>query len=146
MAVLDNEPSLRKEGLTFQLEVVKHRPDRWIWGFGIDYAVDDGRAGAFALGGLEARWSKVRLDAALGLGVVNANVGSYTTTITTSPDGQTQTLVSTTASNHEYVPYARGFVTASYALTPSWDLVARAGGHTADRSFAAGAGLRYNIP
>jgi hypothetical protein len=143
----------KKAGISLQLEVVKHRPDHWIWGLGLDYGVEDGRgAGLFAQGGLEARWRRLRFDAVAGLGIESANVTESTTSISTLPDGTTQQVISTTVQSSQLAPFGRVFASASFALTPSWDLVVRGGAHRTfvdygdNSTFRGAVGLRYNIP
>jgi hypothetical protein len=140
-------------GSSLQLEVVRHLPNHWLWGLGLDYGVEDGRGGGlFVQGGIEARWGRVRFDTAAGLGIENASVNESTVSTTTLPDGSTQSVVSTTIQSSQLGPFGRVFASASYALTPSWDLVVRGGVHRTftdfgDNTSARGSiGLRYNIP
>jgi hypothetical protein len=139
----------------WQLELVKVRPDRLMWGGGFDVAtgVAPG-AGAFVLGGFERRLGRLRAEATAGLGIEQAVVAEVKSVWTgTIPSGPVQEPTISTTFEHRYVPYARVFGTLGLELTPAFDLVMRLGLHTivaASRPdpnfFEGGLGVRYRLP
>jgi hypothetical protein len=134
----------------YQLELVKHRPDHWLWGAGVELGPNNS-PGGLALGGVEHRWGKLRLDAIVGLGLERAGVRTTVLRIvespTTAPTEETTLIVS-----EQVEPYGRAFVTLSRELTQSWDLVLRVGAHLTfadaypSAFFASAVGLRLNLP
>jgi hypothetical protein len=137
----------------WQLEIVKVRPDRWMWGFGLDDTTYVGPGtGAFVLGGLERRLGPIRAELAVGLGIEQAMLQSmksvWTSTNNVSTTAQPQ--ISTTV-ERQYVPYARAFGTLGFPVASALDVVLRLGVHTISTPpqpffLESAIGVRYRLP
>jgi hypothetical protein len=137
--------------LAFQAEVVRHRRDRWHWGVGADVGSSGMRFGGLAaLGGIEGGWGKLRLEGSAGLGLQLASVRRISTTYVSSSTEIPSSETTITASPALFI-YARAFVTLSYAVTPTWDLLLRVGGQMPFAETLGGPlvtaalGVRYNL-
>jgi hypothetical protein len=136
--------------VAFQLDLLKHRSDRWLWGVGVDVGPFEAvGAGLAALGGRGWRWDKIRLEANAGLGIESVTLHDVHTTVSNTsgePSSDTVVVVRT-----GYVPYGRVVATLSRELTSSWDVVLRVGANLAfagtheNPIFASGLGLRLNL-
>jgi hypothetical protein len=109
--------------MVFQSELVRHRPDRWLWGAGIDLGPTRGLLGVAALGGYEHRWGPLRLEATAGLGLENVTRRFEETIVDSSMTSSTSIVVESGG----IVPYGRAFATLSHQVSPAWDLMLRVG-------------------
>jgi hypothetical protein len=138
--------------VALQLELVKRRPDGWMWGGGVDVMPRPGaRAALFALGGAGSTWGPLRLEGSIGIGLENAGILSSETISRSASSPPSPPDFAQTYSN-QWVMYGRVFATASWSMSTSWDLVARVG---AQDAFATGSlgvdltgavGVRVNLP
>jgi hypothetical protein len=134
--------------MTFQAELVRHRPAGWLWGAGLDLGpFSRGQLGVAALGGYEHRFGQVRLEATAGLGVENATERFETTIV----DSSTASSTSIVANRGGIVPYGRAFATLSLPLSRAWDLLLRAGvnapfyGPSDGPLVMSALGVRFNV-
>ena len=112
--------------MAWQAEVQHLQADGWLLGFALDYGPNAGNGLGYALtAGIEQRWRRLRLEESLGLGLEEGAAPAQTTQVQSSLTGTS----SRTVVSPELTAYSRGFVTATYPLSRSFDLVARVGAH-----------------
>jgi hypothetical protein len=137
--------------VSFQIELARHRPDGWIVGAALDGGVAGMRYGGLSgVAGFAHRWSKLHLEATLGIGLEIAPVRHVTWTYSSSGTGDF-TSETTVSSQTAVLFYNRAFVTLSRELTPSWELLFRLGAQLPFGETLAGplvlgsAGMRFNL-
>ena len=133
----------------WQLEVQHRQATGWLLGGALDYGPNAGNGlGYAATVGIEQSWRRFRFEESLGLGLEPGSARQSTVVTNSSLTGQN----SETTVSSSLTVYSRGFLTATYPLSRSWDLLARVGAHfnlagpVEDTLLVTSVGVRLRLP